>query len=262
MHDPSSALTVETKIDDTDADTDSTGDQASEDGVQSIATGSFVKVDKNSINLEEADQLDDSQSDPDFFKTDPVAWDLRCSPLHLAIYGGHCDVVKMLCQDFGADVLLPIKLGDGASGNTYRAFLSLVIPLVLPIEKAIQMTETLLSLGATSSQTDTDGITAFHRYVRIGGLRLIETLCKNEKTGLKAALNHASVVWPGFLPETTSPLMTAIDRGDPTIILKLLEAGAHPDLDFDTWLKSAKLTISRRLYTYEENKETWTHRVS
>lgn len=76
-------------------------------------------------------------------------------------------MVKLLCQEFGADTLLPVKIGDGSYGNANAAILTLVLALVLPVEKAVRMCETLLSLGATSSQADPSGITAFHRYIHV-----------------------------------------------------------------------------------------------
>lgn len=107
-----------------------------------------------------------NQNDPDYYTIDTVAWDTKCSALHLAILGGHCEVVKLLCQEFGADPLLPVKLNDGSDGYN-AAILTLVLALALPVEKAVRMSETLLSLGATSSQADLEGVTAFHRYIQV-----------------------------------------------------------------------------------------------
>lgn len=76
-------------------------------------------------------------------------------------------MVELLCQEFGADPLLPIKFSDGPYGNANAAILTLVLALALPVEKAVRMCETLLRLGATSSQADTTGITAFHRYIQV-----------------------------------------------------------------------------------------------
>ena len=261
------AKTDDAQLDDNDGSGQSDGElvdyQASEGGILSITTGSFVKVENESADkLEEPALLDDNQSDPDFYKIDAVAWDSKCSPLHLAILRGHCDVVKILCQDFGADVLLPVKVedGNGSQKNPPTAILSLILALALPVEKAVPMAETLLSLGATSSQADTNGVTAFHRYIRSGWSRLIETLLENDQIGLKAALNHV-VVWSGRyrMPfEATTPLLTAVDGGDPILVLKLLEAGANTEIDYDAWLKSAMLfDYSNFLYDYKTNKEYW-----
>ncbi|KAI0450417.1 ankyrin repeat protein [Xylaria acuta] len=238
-----------------DSDGELIDDSSSDDGVQSMATGSFVKVDnKDESKASEAIPLDDDQNDPDFYKIDAVAWDSKCSAFHLAILGGHCDVVKLLCQEFGADPLLPIKIGDGSYNNPNAAILTLVLALALPIEKAIQMCETLLSLGATSSQADVSGITAFHRYIQNGNVKAIECLWENDKLGLKTAINHVAVTGSSWSSDATSPLMTAIDQGNAILVLKLLEAGAKPDIDFDSWLQGAKFTFENQLGDFNSNQ--------
>ncbi|KAF2964674.1 hypothetical protein GQX73_g8909 [Xylaria multiplex] len=245
---------------DGDEDNDSDGelvDDSSDDGVQSVATGSFVKIEnKAESNAPEDIPLDDDQNDPDFYKIDAVAWDSKCSALHLAILGGHCEVVKLLCQEFGADSLLPVKIGNGTYGNPNNAILTLVLALALPLEKAISMCETLLSLGATSSQADVESVTAFHRYIQKNRTKLIECLWENDKLGLKTAINHIAVSGNYWRSNATSPLMTAIEKGNPILVLKLLEAGAKPEIDFDNWLQGAKFSSDIQLgdFTSNQNK--------
>lgn len=82
-------------------------------------------------------------------------------------------MVKLLCQEFGADPLLPIKIGDGSYNHPNAAILTLVLSLALPVEKAVRMCETLLSLGATSSQADASSITAFHRYIQVSSCNIL-----------------------------------------------------------------------------------------
>ncbi|KAI0099086.1 ankyrin repeat protein [Nemania sp. FL0031] len=245
---------------DTDENDDSDGmlidDDSSDDEAQSMVTGSFVKVDnKDESKAPEAIPLDDDQNDPDFFKIDTVAWDSKCSALHLAILGGHCEMVKLLCQEFGADPLLPIKIGDGSYNNPNAAILTLVLALALPVEKAVRMCETLLSLGATSSQADASGITAFHRYIQKNGIDVIESLWENDKLGLKTAINHVAVTGSAWSSDATSPLMTAIDQGNPILVLKLLDAGANPDIDFDGWLRGAKFSFENQLGDFNSNQD-------
>ncbi|KAJ8118133.1 hypothetical protein ONZ43_g4053 [Nemania bipapillata] len=242
-----------------DSDDDSDGElvdeSSSDDGAPSMVTGSFVKVDNNeNQNTTEAIPLDEDQNDPDFYKIDTVAWDSKCSALHLAILGGHCEVVKLLCQEFGADPLLPVKIGDGSHGNPNGAILTLVLSLALPFEKAARMCETLLSLGATSSQADASGITAFHRYIQNNNMHIIERLWENDKLGLKTAINHVAVVGTSWSSTATTPLMNAIDQGNPIIVLKLLEAGAKPGIDFDSWLQGAKFSFENQLGDFNANQ--------
>jgi ankyrin repeat protein len=86
-------------------------DDGSRDGVQSMATGSFVKVDHGKPETEgENLPEDDNMDEPDFYDVNVLAWDTKVSPLHLAIVNGHTEAVKELCQTFGADALLPVKL--------------------------------------------------------------------------------------------------------------------------------------------------------
>lgn len=196
------ATTAKDQKTDSDADVEDSSDgeligkdDISDDGVQSAVTGSFVKLAKEDGDEKKDDlaKLDDDLNDPDFYKIDLVAWDSKCSPLHLAILGGHCDVVTTLCQEFGADVLLPVKIGDGSYNNAHNAILTLVLALALPMDRAVAMTKTLLSLGATCSQADAQGVTAFHRFVKSGGPTLVETLYENDAAGLKTAIGHIAM---------------------------------------------------------------------
>ncbi|ETS87326.1 hypothetical protein PFICI_01154 [Pestalotiopsis fici W106-1] len=250
------------KTDDEDDESDGEmlDDENSDNDVHSVTTGSFVKIDKNedAAKAEEAMPLDDDASDPDFYKIDVVAWDSHCSALHYAIVGGHVDVVKLLSQEFAADILNPVKFGDASqSHETRAAILTLVLALALPMDKAIEMAKTLLALGASSSQADVDGVTAFHRYVQHGDSKLVETLWENDKLGLKTAINHIAVRGAFWRMNATSPLMTAIEKNNPVMVLRLLEAGANPQVDFESWLKGAKFSFEKNLaeFGFEGNQK-------
>jgi ankyrin repeat protein len=96
---------------DTSDDGELVDEDDSEDGVQSIATGSFVKIGHTKTEQEiETLPDDENDDDPDFYDVNVLAWDSKVSPLHLAVANGHTEAVLELCQTFGADVLLPIKL--------------------------------------------------------------------------------------------------------------------------------------------------------
>lgn len=103
----------------------------------------------------------------------------------------------------------------------------------------------LLQLGATCSQADSDGCTAFHRYVDRGSVDMVGTLIDSDPRGTQAAINHLFFAGHAWSPDVVSPLQSALDRGDPILVLKLLNAGASTEIDFDTWLKSAKVTPSQ-----------------
>ncbi|KAK8125105.1 uncharacterized protein PG998_000864 [Apiospora kogelbergensis] len=249
---------------DDEEDADLLTDIESDDEDHSVATGSFVKVRKTSDGRENAKDtlpLDDDLSDPDFYKIDVAAWDSHCSALHFAILGGHIEVVQLLCQEFAADVLNPVKFGDGSQNDVRAAILTLVLSLALPIEKATKMTDTLVSLGATSSQADAGGVTAFHRFVQQGSSATVNKLWETDQMGLKAAINHVVVSGSSWNPSATTPLMTAIEREDYSLVMRLLEAGSRPEIDFDAWLKGAKLSMENSLRDYEFNQNMFAKSV-
>lgn len=78
-------------------------------------------------------------------------------------------------------------------------------------------------------------------------MKVIESLWENDKLGLKTAINHVAVTGPTWSSHATSPLMTAIDQGNSILVLKLLDAGAKPGIDFDSWLQGAKFSFENQL---------------
>lgn len=154
---------------------------------------------------------------------------------------------------------MPVKFLNNNNDSDTAALLTLTLALSLPKDKAVSMARLLLKLGATSSQADAQGCTAFYRYVEHGDTELVDTLLETDKMGVKAAINH--IVFGGYSwnPETTSPLHGAVQHGDPILILKLLNEGALPEVDFDTWLKAAKIApdLSRNLGDLDRSKQTY-----
>ncbi|KAL8331874.1 hypothetical protein RB593_002310 [Gaeumannomyces tritici] len=223
-----------------------------DDEGQSMATGSFVKVKRGDSKPGTQDVIPDDEGD-DFYDVNVIAWDTPCSALHLAIISGHIDVVRLLCEEYGADVLLPVKI-LGYDSKPVAALLTLVLALSLPVDQAKIMTKTLLALGATSAQADLKHMTCFHRYVANGASELVEALWDLDPVRAKTSINH--LAWPDHW-KAVSPLQAAIQNNDSRLVLKLLDAGAVPDIDFETWLKSAKHAIENRLGTVESNTDTF-----
>ncbi|KAH6682113.1 hypothetical protein F5X68DRAFT_233828 [Plectosphaerella plurivora] len=251
------------QTDDKDHETDSESGESdgelidgeeTEADVISMATGSFVKVEKSDEAQADVD-LDANTEEPDFYKSDVLSWDIPCSPLHLAIAQGHEDIVSLL-NEFGSDALLPVKFLNSDKQPT-GAILTLALALVLPLEKAQSMAKLLLQLGATSSQADFNGCTALHRYIQSGQDEMVDVLWANDKAAVKTAINHIVTDDRNYYDNRAmAPLHTAIEAGDAVLVLKLLEAGANPKIDFDSWLKAVKFTkMANRLGDYEANKK-------
>ncbi|AEO54003.1 hypothetical protein MYCTH_2106779 [Thermothelomyces thermophilus ATCC 42464] len=195
----------------------------SEAGGKSMATGSFVKVKR-----EEAAPLDDAAGDdnkdePDFYDINVTAWDTPCSALHLAVVNGHMHVVRALVQEYGADVLLPVKFDEK------DALLTLVLALALPVEKAKEMTRLWSASGPLQLKRPT-------------------------------AINHLgfSNGW-----SCDSPLQAAVRNGNLGLVVKLLDQGAAPQIDFEKWLKSAKQssTMTNQLRTLPDKEMTFKRMV-
>ncbi|KAI3401593.1 hypothetical protein diail_10194 [Diaporthe ilicicola] len=235
----------------------SDADSESDDEQHSMATGSFVKVKKEDESSAPAGAVpEDEEDDPDFYDINVVAWDTPCSAMHFAIICGHEEVVNLLCQEYGADVLLPIKFLDEEKRPT-AAILTLALSAKLPIEKAKSMAKTILSLGASSAQADLTGSTAFQRIVEGNATELVEVLLAFDEIGVKNSINH--IAFTGWY-HTDSTLQHAIKEGDIRLILQLLDAGALPQIDFETWLKSAKQSASmehRLRGSFEENMKVF-----
>ena len=88
---------------------------------------------------------------------------------------------------------------------------------------------------------------------------MVDTVLEHDKTGVKTAINHILCSGGSYNPEQMSSLHLAIQKRNSILVLKLLEAGASPHIDFETWLKSAKISplISNRLGDLEQNKATF-----
>ncbi|KAK2600284.1 hypothetical protein QQS21_005003 [Conoideocrella luteorostrata] len=225
--------------------------------VHSLATGSFVNVSKDGENSEGL-VPEESEDEPDYYKIDVLAWDTPCSPLHTAIVEGHEDTVKLL-YDYGADSILPVKFLNNNNRSDTAVILTLTLALALPKDKAISMTRLLLKLGATSSQADAEGCTAFYRYVECGDTEIVDTLLEHDKMGMKTAINHIILAGYSWSMDAISPLHLAVQHGDPILVLRLLNTGALPEIDFDTWLKAAKFApnMSRDLGDLERSKQAY-----
>ncbi|CAG9972479.1 unnamed protein product [Clonostachys byssicola] len=249
MHKTRDDLDIEEDDDDSDAVV--VGEGESDDYEFSVTTGSFAKINRVDPQGDAAEIEEASEMGPDFYNIDIPAWDIPCSPLHLAVSGGHEDAVRTLC-DYGADPLLPVQFRFNRVKTD--VILTLALALKLPTEKAKAMIRLLIELGALSSQADTDGITAIHRFVANNSGDLLDILVACDRSNVTRALKHI------YIPDvrTISVLHTAIDQNDSNLVLKLLNMGAKPDISFDMWLRAVKLSpMKHNLGIARENKRLY-----
>jgi ankyrin repeat protein len=166
-----------------------------------------------------------------------IAWDYGLSPLHLAILNGHLEIIKLLATEYGADVLLPVKLVEPGTSNARGAIMTILLALSLPAEKAKEVVELLLSLGATSAQADMNRLTTLHYLVGQDRADILDVLLANDRPVALSVLHNLGFPskWGN---EISSPLITAIERGYQKMVTKLLDLGATPTISFDDWIKA------------------------
>lgn len=201
--------------------------------------GSFVNIRVKQRPDEHDMSTVENEDEPDVYDVNVLAWDTPVSPLHLAITSGHVAVVKLLIQDFGADVLLPVKLIHEHSKSPRAAILPLVLALQLPPPKADEMTQALIALGASPAQADVDNITALHYFAAKNAL-LLATMISANQPAAKRAVNHLHMFGYEHRPDSDSALQSAIEDGDFKSIEALLQLGALPQIDFGTYMNSYK----------------------
>lgn len=202
-------------------------DGASSDEDTTMTEGSFVKVGNDKPADEDAlDGADDTE--PDVYDVNVVAWDTPVSALHLAILGGHIEVIKALVNTFGADVLLPIKLIDTYSRNSKAAIMTLILAAQLSVSTSLHMTKELLSLGASTAQGDMQRVTAFHYLVVERKIQLLKACIEEDGVAARTALDHLVLRDAQWRPRSDTPLTAAIKTGDSDLVEALLEFGAKP----------------------------------
>jgi ankyrin repeat protein len=202
-------------------------DDDSEDLDDSVTMGSFVKVKPNEEALN--DIPEDNKDDPDVFEIDVLAWDFQTSPLHLAIVNGHIDMIRLLVDEYAADVLLPIKHKQ-VSYTPQSAILTLVLALSLPIEKAKEVVKVLLELGATSAQADMNEFTALHYIVSEDNSEVLDILFVEDGPAAQSVVNYVTV-------SSETALTIAIKKSRAAMVEKLQSLGAKPTISFDDYIK-------------------------
>ncbi|PPJ55848.1 hypothetical protein CBER1_07442 [Cercospora berteroae] len=222
-----------------DSDVDMVEDTEEEDNMDATTENSMINI-KSPASEEHQDILtsaEEKEDEPDVYDVNVVAWDTAVSPLHLAIIKGHGDVVRCLVTEFGADILLPVKLLHDHDRSARGAILTLVLALQLPLAEAETMTKTLIELGATISQADMQQNTVV-QYCIAEQPQMLQMLLDTDKTGAARAINHLAVSGSHWHPSMASPLMKAIIAKDSLVALVLLTNGARPGVDFSAFMKA------------------------
>lgn len=221
-----------------DDDIDMIDDDNDDEHADATTEGSIINI-RGKQQQEENSMPDENEDEPDVYDVNVLAWDMPVSPLHLAITNGHVEVVKLLVQDFGADVLLPVKLVHEHNKSPRAAILPLVLALQLPPQKADEMTQALIALGASPAQADVDNITALH-YFAAKNAALLATMISANEPAARRAVNHLHMSGQEYNPSAKSALQSAIEHGDTESIDALLELGAQPQVDFGAYISSYK----------------------
>lgn len=233
-------LTLEKKTNDDDADED-----------DSEASTSYVKVERDETDEvgPTHDSIDENDSQPDIYDINTIAWDSLASPLHFAIIHGHVDAVRVLVTSFGADVRMPIKITNEYSKQPQGAILNLVLALSLPLDKAREMSRTLLELGASPAQADIARFTPVHYIAQSEYSELLSIYLEHDKPAVQRAINYLALFgrqyWISNSP-LCAPLMNALGAINPTAVKRLLEAGAKPVFEQGDFLKALKAQMPDR----------------
>ncbi|KAL8650578.1 MAG: hypothetical protein Q9210_003740 [Variospora velana] len=255
----SSSQSAEESSDDENSD-ERLSESSSE--AETATTEGFVKVADKKISDE--DPLDGNDgSEPDVYDVNVLAWDTPVSPLHLAILGGYNEVIKTLIGTFGADALLPIKIIDSYSRSPSHAIMTLLLAARLSGSTSTGVTHDLLAHGASSVQADVQHVSAFHYLVAKKKIDLLKACIEQDGAATKSALNHLVIEGVYWRASVDTPLTTAIRTGDTKLVNFLLDAGARPVIDLDSF--ASAYAAAREHCTYprgnEDASEAWRENV-
>ena len=227
----------------------------SESDFDRMTDGSFVKLPGPNEDTGVPDA--DNDDEPDVYDVNVLAWDCPFSPLHLAISAGHPEVIELLVSKFGANVLLPVKIVNEFDKRPRAAILTLVLALRLPLLKALETTEMLLRLGASSAQADMNGISALEYIVNTGKTEILDLLLKYDEPAAKRAITHLSIRCPTYDTEVTTPLLKAIQGRHLSMIYKLLEQGAEHKIQREAFVHAYHRTYEHASQDPDDMKKAY-----
>ncbi|EPS32748.1 hypothetical protein PDE_07708 [Penicillium oxalicum 114-2] len=233
-------------VDGMDVDDDEDVDEMEQPNDHASRTSaSYVKIEMDPKGEVSAthDTIEENDLDPDVYDINVTAWDNLASPLHLAILHGHVETVKELVTSFGADVSMPIKIRDDYNQRAKAAILTLVLVLALPLDKAKEMSQALLNLGASPAQGDVNRHTPIDYIAQTDYLELLDVYLEHDGPAVQRAINHNVVKndsWYGSRADISSPLVNALCAHNPEGVTKLLELGAKPSFTLSDYLDALK----------------------
>ena len=230
---------------------DAISGDASSDEDMAITEGSFVNIKNKSADEDALDDAEDTE--PDVYDVNVVAWDTPVSALHLAILGGHMEVIEALVSSFGADVLLPVKIVDSYSRNPKNAIMTLVLAAQLTDSASQDVTKDLLALGASSAQADMNQVTALHYLAAMRKVQLLKACFDEDGAAARTALNHLVLQDFNWSSKAETPLTTAIKSGDVSLVDALLDLGAKPVISQGEF--AAAYSTAREKSTYSWSLE-------
>ncbi|ODH13718.1 hypothetical protein ACO22_06973 [Paracoccidioides brasiliensis] len=182
--------------------------------------GSMVIVtDPSKVTMEEQN---DEEDEPNFYDNlGVISWDIPLSPLHVAILNGHVDIVNCLATEFGVDVNQPFVKKEYSQSHV---LFSMLLAMHHPFEISKALLQTLLELGASSTQADMQHLTAFYSLVMVGESRLLDAIFKFDGPASHLAINHPTVT-TDWRPRAVLPLTTAVRHKGIAMIEKSLDNG-------------------------------------
>ncbi|KAJ6036818.1 hypothetical protein N7540_001097 [Penicillium herquei] len=219
----------------------------------SRTSASFVKIDDDGEEVQNAvpDALEENELEPDIYEINTPTWDSLATPLHLAILHGHIEVVKTLVSSFGADVMMPVKIFNENNRTPAAAILNLVLVLSLPLDKAREMSQTLLKLGASPAQADLSHCTPLHYIAQSDYADLFDLYMEHDGPALQRTLNHLAVhravLW-GNNADFFSAFMNAIGARNPMMARKLLDLGSKPQLELTEVMNALKSQLTDKFH--------------
>ncbi|KAF3921066.1 hypothetical protein AA313_de0204793 [Arthrobotrys entomopaga] len=221
---------------------------SSGEGSVSARTGVSSYVDVRMRNASEDPELgvpeEEEVVEDDILDVNITDWDYQLSALHYAIIHNHPDVVNLLVSDFGADILKPVVISYTSQGVPSSVILSTALVFRIPDVKArAPMLRTLLKLGASSAQTDMEGITALMRVVQYNDLECLKVMFEEDSASALSALGWVNVEW---MEKATNALAEAIANGNEEMAMFLLEKGAKAEITGEDFVKVSKGTDYQR----------------